>query len=111
MQNTAVLGAAQDDGTSVSDRQRTAKLADGARQFEAMMLQEMLKPLKFGDAPGSGDGDEEGGANGTLQSYGTEALAKSIASQGGFGIARKIIQQVTAEDVVKRGSRGETKVE
>ena len=89
---------------------RTAKLTDGAHQFEAMMLQQMLKPLKFGDAPGDGE-DEEGGASGTLQSYGTEALAKAIASQGGFGIARKIIQQVTAEDAAKRSSRGETKVE
>ncbi len=93
-----------------ADTVRTAKLTDGAHQFEAMMLQQMLKPLKFGDAPGANE-EDEAGANGTLQSYGTEALAKAIASQGGFGIARKIIQQVTAEDAAKRTSRGETKVE
>ncbi len=93
-----------------ADTLRTDKLTDGAHQFEAMMLQQMLKPLKFGDAPGANE-DEEAGANGTLQSYGTEALARAIAGQGGFGIARKIIQQVTAEDAAKRTSRGEAKVE
>jgi flagellar protein FlgJ len=90
-----------------SERQRTAKLADGAHQFEAMMLQQMLKPLNFGATPDS----EDGGSQDTLQSYGTESLAKAIASQGGFGIANRIIQQVTAEDAAKTGGGKEAKVE
>jgi Rod binding domain-containing protein len=88
---------------SASARARTAKLADGAHQFEAMMLEEMLKPLKFGESPdaagGTDDGAEGGtGANGTIQGYGTEALAKAISNGGGFGLARQIIRQVTQED-------------
>jgi flagellar protein FlgJ len=113
MQNTGVLRVAQgQDGASGAAgaggvmsasqqaAQRTAKLADGAHQFEAMMLQEMLKPLKFGESPDSGGGDDDssGGANGTLQSYGTEVLAKAISLQGGFGIAKQIIRQVAAQD-------------
>jgi flagellar protein FlgJ len=81
---------------AASERQRMAKLTDGAQQFEAMMIEQMMKSLKFGTAPGDGgDDDSEGNA---LQVYGTEALARSIAGAGGFGIAKQIIRQVTAED-------------
>jgi flagellar protein FlgJ len=90
MQVAAVLDVAG------PERQKVAKLAAGAHEFEGMMLQQMLKGLKFGGAPGDGE-DEAGGAAGTMQSYGTEALAKSIASGGGFGIAKRIIEQVGAQ--------------
>jgi hypothetical protein len=62
---------------AASEKQRVAKLADGAHQFEAMLMQQMMKGLKFGSAPG--DGEEEGEGN-ALQSYGTEMLAKSMAA-------------------------------
>ena len=88
-----------------SEKQRTAKLADGAHQFEAMMLQQMLKPLNFGATP-----DAEEGSQDTLQSYGTEALAKAISGRGGFGMADRIIKQVTAEDAAKTGGGKEAKV-
>ena len=100
--NTEILRAAQNGLGGEAAGQRTAKLVAGAHEFEGMMLQQMLKGLKFGEAPGDGGEDGEAtGANGTLQGYGTEALAKSIASGGGFGIARRIIAQVTAEDTAK----------
>ena len=39
-----------------ADGRQKSKLVDGARQFEAMMLEQMLKPLHFCDSP-----DEAGG--------------------------------------------------
>jgi Rod binding domain-containing protein len=78
------------------EQQKAAKLASGAHEFEGMMLQQMLKGLQFGKAPGDAE-EATGGAAGTLESYGTEALAKSIACGGGFGIAQRIIAQVTAQ--------------
>ena len=95
---------------SVAIDPETAKLKDGARQFEAMMLGEMLKPLHFG---GAADADGEGGddkAGGTIESFGTEALTKAIASGGGFGIARQILRQVTAERDARQAGGGGTKV-
>ena len=73
------------------------KLQAGAHEFESMMLGELLKPLHFSGAPGQDGEEAEGGANGTLASFGTEAVAKAIAAHGGFGIATKIIGQVSAE--------------
>ena len=111
VQNTEILRFAQNDLGGGGGMARTAKLASGAHEFEAMMLQQMLKGLKFGQAPGDGgdDGDATG-ANGTLQAYGTEALAKSISSAGGFGIAQRIIRQVTAEDAAKSNLQVGSKV-
>ena len=98
------------DATATSAR-RMAKLADGAHQFEAMMLEQMLKPLKFGAAPGSGsDDDSNDSAADTVAGFGTEALARSIASHGGFGIAQQVIRQVTHEDQARGTAGKETKV-
>ena len=97
-------------GAAAGFDRETAKLKDGAQQFEAMMLGEMLKPLHFGgaaDAAGEGDDDRAGG---TIESFGTEALTKAIAAGGGFGIARQILRQVTAERDARQGGEGGTKV-
>ena len=103
MEVTAIHGAVGFD-------RETAKLKDGAQQFEAMMLGEMLKPLHFGasaDADGEGSDDDKAGS--TIESFGTEALTKAIASGGGFGIARQILRQVTAERDARQAGGG-TKV-
>ena len=74
---------------------QTAKLADSAQKFEAMLLDQMLKPLQFGGAPG--DDDTTGGAADTIRGMGSEALSSAIAKGGGFGIAKQIVRKVTAE--------------
>ena len=86
------------------------KLVDGARQFEAMMLEQMLKPLSFGGSPDDPGGESEGGAAGTIRGFGTEAVAKAVAMGGGFGLARQIVRQVTAEHESARQRTGGTKV-
>ena len=93
----------------VEQARRATKLSAGAHEFESMMLQEMLKGLRFGQAPGEA-GEETSGAAGTLQSYGTEALAKAITSGNGFGIARRIIEQVNAEELKNESHRKGGKV-
>jgi peptidoglycan hydrolase FlgJ len=80
------------------DVQKQAKLVDAAQQFEAMMLQEMLKPMRGGKDSWGGDnkGDSDS-ASDTISSFGTEAFAKAISKGGGFGIARQVISQVKLE--------------
>jgi len=79
------------------------KLTDAAQQFEGMLLQELLKPMKEhgfceGDGEdGSGDNDGGSGFAGTLNSYGTEAMATAIAKAGGLGIAKRVVAQVEGE--------------
>jgi flagellar protein FlgJ len=100
---------------AVADKVRAAKVTDGAKQFEAMLLEQMLKPLQFGMAPGDADEAQSGGANGSLAGYATEALAKGIVQGGGFGLARQIERQVNAEEqrkqsgvVSRNGTQGQS---
>ncbi len=87
------------------------KLVDGARQFEAMMLGEMLKGMSFGGSPDAdGSDDAQTGASGTIRSFGTEAVAKALASTGSFGLAQQIVRQVQVEHEAVDQKRGGTKV-
>jgi flagellar protein FlgJ len=89
------------------------KLADAARQFEGMLLQEMLKPMKeHGFCEGDEGRSDEGNGGGfadTLSSYGTEAMATAIAKGGGLGIARRVVAQVEGEEVSRTGGGSGTK--
>ena len=81
------------------------KLTEAAQQFEGMLLQEMLKPMR---EHGFGQGDEENREDGsgfgdTLSSYGTEAVATAISKGGGLGIAKRVIQQVEGEQTSHAG--------
>lgn len=80
-----------------ADRRQKSKLADAAQQFEASMLQELLKPMQSSE--NSWGGDDAGSDNSfdTIRSFGTEAVAKAISQGGGFGIAKQVVSQVTLE--------------
>lgn len=81
------------------------KLKSAAHEFEASLLQELLKPLQEDPlfAPGgdsglgdSADASDDAGYAGSLMSFGSEALAKAISERGGFGIATKILDHFRA---------------
>jgi peptidoglycan hydrolase FlgJ len=76
--------------------QTRSKLSDAAQQFEAMLLQEMLKPMRSSDGGWSGD-ERTDSASDTISSFGTEAVAKAISKGGGLGIARQVVAKVSAE--------------
>jgi peptidoglycan hydrolase FlgJ len=79
------------------DAQRHAKLVDAAQQFEASMLQELLKPMQHGQDSWGGEEQSDDSSTDTLGSFGSEAMAKAIAKAGGFGIARQIVAKVALE--------------
>lgn len=77
------------------------KLTDAAQQFEGMLLQEMLKPLR-GHGFCQGDeqtATEEDSGGDTLASFGTEVMATAIAKAGGLGIAQRVVAQVEGEKI------------
>lgn len=79
------------------------RLVKAAQQFEAMLMQEMLKPMRtkdqlFADPAEDGksgsDSDEDGGV---LQGFATQAMAEGMAKSGGMGIAKQVVRQVERE--------------
>lgn len=83
--------------TTAIEGQKQAKLVDAAQQFEATMLQELLKPMQHGQSSWGGDEKNDDTASDTISSFGTEAIAKAISKGGGFGIAKQIVSKVTLE--------------
>jgi flagellar protein FlgJ len=110
MTSMTSVGSAATGLDAAQQARADARLKDGAQQFEAMMLGQILKPLQFGTAPGENEEESGGGANDTIRSFGTEAMAKAIASRGGFGIANLVLRQVTAEHQRQEAQSGGTKV-
>lgn len=82
--------------TAAMEGQKRAKLIDAAQQFEATMLQELLKPM-HGQSSWGSDETTDDTASDTISSFGTEAIAKAISKGGGFGIAKHVISQITLE--------------
>ena len=77
--------------------QKQARLVDAAQQFEAAMLQELLKPMQHGQSSWGGEEKSDDTASDTISSFGTEAIAKAISKGGGFGIAKQVVSKVTLE--------------
>jgi len=110
---TALPGAVPAAAVPAAATVEHRKLVDAAQQFEGMLLQEMLKPMKDhgfceGDQDRSGDGSGDGFAD-TLNSYGTEAMATAIAKSGGLGIAKRVVAQVEGEYVSHTAGTSGTK--
>jgi flagellar protein FlgJ len=105
-----VSRVAASDGKAKTDPKLNPKLVDGARQFEAMMLEQMLKPMHFGSSPDAAGEEDARGSNDSLSGFGTVAVARALAGGKGFGLARQIVRQVSAEHQVKSSSAGGTKV-
>jgi peptidoglycan hydrolase FlgJ len=79
------------------DGQKPAKLVDAAQQFEAMMLQELLKPMQRGQGSWGGEEKSDDAASDTMSSFGTEAISIAISKAGGFGVAKQIVSKVMLE--------------
>ena len=68
------------------------RLLKAAAEFEAQMMQELLKPLaQNGEET---DGALEGSMN-SLQSFAAGALGTALAREGGFGIASSIVRELS----------------
>jgi peptidoglycan hydrolase FlgJ len=96
----ALSGAAQGKG-GIDPR-----LQPAAHQFEAIMMEQLLKPMEkdplFQDSLFSGQGGGAGlvagdAGSGTWSSLGVESLARAISDAGGLGVAKQVIEEVEAE--------------
>lgn len=75
------LHAAAPEGAK-SPAGSAAKMTDAARQFEALLIGEMLKTVH--------ESGEDGGAA-SMVDISQQHLAQALASRGGFGIATMVV--------------------
>jgi Rod binding domain-containing protein len=71
------------------------RLVKAAHEFEAQMMNELLKPLTASDAL-AGDEDDTGmGSAGALGAFASEALGRALSEHGGLGIADSIVHSLS----------------
>ena len=88
------LGSLQTErNTGQQPLQASPRLVRAAHEFEGQMMKELLQPLMAGD--GLTGGDDESGANATLGEFGAESLGQALSRQGGFGIAARIVRDLS----------------
>lgn len=66
------------------------RLVNAAREFEAQMMKELMKPITRSE--GSDDGS---GSTGALTDLAGEMLAQSLSRAGGFGMGTRIIASLS----------------
>jgi Rod binding domain-containing protein len=71
------------------------RLVKAAHEFEAQMMEELLKPMTASDSLMGGDGDGDAGSVGALGEFATEALGQALSRAGGFGIADRIVHELS----------------
>ena len=71
------------------------RLVRAAHEFEGQMMQELLKPMTSGDALTGEAGDDDAGSSGALGEFASEALGQALSRRGGFGIADRIVKDLS----------------
>ncbi len=73
------------------------RLVRAAHEFEAQMMKELLKPMTGKDALTGEDEDSGGdsGSSGAMGQFASEALGQALSQRGGFGMADRIIQDLS----------------
>jgi len=91
----AALGAMSSTSETGAGASAQPRLVRAAHEFEAQMMEELLKPLESGGSLLGDDEDSSSSAGGVLGQFATEALGKALSEHGGLGIANRVIAQLS----------------
>ena len=73
-----------------------AKIKDAARQFEALLIGQMLKSMRDSEGGWLGTGDDE--ASSSAMEYAQEMFAQSLSANGGLGMASLVMKGLKPPD-------------
>ena len=71
------------------------RLVRAAHEFEAQMMQELMKPMTHASSLTGEEDDSDSGSGGALGEFASEALGKALSEHGGFGIASSIVKELS----------------
>jgi Rod binding domain-containing protein len=91
MQSLAATAAASPGDSSAPP----PRLVRAAHEFEAQMMQELMKPMTHIGSMTGDDDDSASGSSGALGSFASEALGRGLSEHGGFGIARSVLEDLS----------------
>src|SRR5580700_254455 len=67
-----------------------AKIKESAKQFEALLIGQMLKSMHDSEGGWMGTGDDE--SSSSAMEYAQESFAQSMAANGGLGLSALIVK-------------------
>jgi len=82
------------------------KLVRAAHEFEAQMMKELLSPLAAQDTLTGDAEDGDTGSSGALGAFATESLGQALSLHGGFGIAKRILDDLSHSGKPARSGPG-----
>jgi Rod binding domain-containing protein len=88
----ATAGSVAGTGDGVAQTTPQPRLVRAGHEFEAQMMQELLKPMTAGNGLDGEDGTASGSGS-ALGEFASEALGRALSERGGFGIANGIIRE------------------
>ncbi len=71
--------------TAAVPKDDPAKIRESAKQFEALLIGQMLKSMRDSEGGWLGTGDDE--SSSSAMEYAQESFAQALASRGGLGLA------------------------
>jgi len=83
---TSGIAAALNESTA--PKNDPEKVKDAARQFEALLIGQMLKSMREAEGGWLGTGDDQAAASG--MEYAQEIFAQALSANGGLGLARMV---------------------
>jgi flagellar protein FlgJ len=73
------------------------RLVKASHQFEASLLQELLKPMQEQSGMFKDDGDDDDDSSdseSSLREYGAEVMAGALSERGGMGISKMVLTKL-----------------
>jgi len=67
-----------------------AKIKESAKQFEALLIGQMLKSMRDSEGGWMGTGEDE--SSSSAMEYAQESFAQALASRGGLGLAAIVVK-------------------
>lgn len=75
---------------------KAARIERAAKQFEGILLNQLLAPLVERDKS-LGQNEEEDGAANQVRQVAVQALSNAISNGGGIGVARMLVRQLQGQ--------------
>lgn len=82
--------ALPDSNIDVKPKDDPKKVQDAAKQFEALLIGQMMKSMREAEGGWLGTGGDESGSS--AMEYAQETFAQSLASKGGLGLASMVVK-------------------
>ena len=84
----SILAAATDVTSASRSKDTPEKILTAAKQFEALLVGQMLKSMQDSEGGWLGTGDDQSAS--AAMEYGQEAFAQAMAMNGGLGLANMV---------------------